>query len=305
MPCPTFKFVPFWGLPSSTLDWCEENYLHSDYIAEFYNSLTCLSFIFLSIFGIIKTRKIKEVSFRFILSYILLGVVGLGSIAFHSTLRYEMQLLDELPMLYSATLFLFNAYDVPKGITRSSCLLVKLYLAAFSLVLTVVYLSIKYPVFHQFSFGLLITISAYMTYRNIKSISRSKSASSSSSSLLKSSFSYLFSSSSTLPDDNDHAETKKASYVVTSLLRTGVILFIVGFVFWNIDNTFCSVLISFRDILGSPLNAMFQFHGWWHLLTSLGSYYCIVSSVYIKLIHSEIDCAVGYLWYIIPFVKTI
>lgn len=31
----THAIVGFWGKPSSTLDWCEENYVYSFYIAEF------------------------------------------------------------------------------------------------------------------------------------------------------------------------------------------------------------------------------------------------------------------------------
>jgi hypothetical protein len=37
------------------------------------------------------------------LAFALLLVVGLGSIAFHGTLRFELQMLDELPMLYLVT----------------------------------------------------------------------------------------------------------------------------------------------------------------------------------------------------------
>ena len=34
------------------------------------------------------------------IGYIALIVIGLGSILFHMTLRYDMQLLDEIPMIY-------------------------------------------------------------------------------------------------------------------------------------------------------------------------------------------------------------
>ena len=30
--------IGVWGKPSSTLDWCEENYLYSSYVAEFCTS---------------------------------------------------------------------------------------------------------------------------------------------------------------------------------------------------------------------------------------------------------------------------
>jgi hypothetical protein len=33
------------------------------------------------------------------LSYVILGVVGIGSTLFHATLLYSCQLLDELPMV--------------------------------------------------------------------------------------------------------------------------------------------------------------------------------------------------------------
>ncbi|KAH0625255.1 hypothetical protein JD844_033631, partial [Phrynosoma platyrhinos] len=37
--------------------------------------------------------------------------VGLGSWCFHMTLKYEMQLLDELPMIYSCCMFVYCLYE--------------------------------------------------------------------------------------------------------------------------------------------------------------------------------------------------
>ncbi|KAF9308260.1 Alkaline ceramidase 3, partial [Podila horticola] len=42
-------------------------------------------------------------------------LVGLGSTLFHGTLRHKMQLLDELPMLYSATIILFILVEAKHG----------------------------------------------------------------------------------------------------------------------------------------------------------------------------------------------
>lgn len=37
---------------------------------------------------------------RFVMAYAWIAVTGVGSVLFHSTLKYEMQLLDEIPMLF-------------------------------------------------------------------------------------------------------------------------------------------------------------------------------------------------------------
>ena len=40
----------------------------------------------------------------FLVAFLGYGLTGLGSFAFHSTLRYPMQLWDELAMIYSTCL---------------------------------------------------------------------------------------------------------------------------------------------------------------------------------------------------------
>lgn len=55
--------------------------------------------------GIALHRRLLEK--RFLLAFAAVCLVGVGSIAFHATLRFELQLLDELPMLYSALILVY------------------------------------------------------------------------------------------------------------------------------------------------------------------------------------------------------
>ena len=41
---PLIDKVGVWGIPTSTLDWCEENYVVTKYVAEFCEYLTCLHY---------------------------------------------------------------------------------------------------------------------------------------------------------------------------------------------------------------------------------------------------------------------
>ena len=44
---------------------------------------------------------------RFVMAYVWIAVTGMGSVLFHSTLKYEMQLLDEIPMLFQISHIFF------------------------------------------------------------------------------------------------------------------------------------------------------------------------------------------------------
>lgn len=87
---PPFDFDPrndgFWGDTTSTLDWCENNYELSWYIAEFYNTVTNLAMILPGLYGMYEVSK-YNLEFRFFMSYLLLFLVGVGSSLFHMTLQ--------------------------------------------------------------------------------------------------------------------------------------------------------------------------------------------------------------------------
>ncbi|KAM4684330.1 alkaline ceramidase 3 isoform 1-T1 [Amazona ochrocephala] len=137
----------YWGPPTSTLEWCEENYAVSYYIAEFWNTVSNLIFIVPPIYGAIQTYK-DGLEKRYLAAYLCLTAVGLGSWCFHMTLKYEMQLLDELPMIYSCCVFVYCLYECFKYKNTVNYPLLFL-LITYSFVVSIVYLNLKEPVFHQ------------------------------------------------------------------------------------------------------------------------------------------------------------
>ena len=86
----------FWGVPTASIDWCEQNYAITPWIAEFWNTLSSLAMVAAGMVGVATRRFAGEIR----VAFGLLVLVGLGSIAFHGTLRFGLQMLDELPMLY-------------------------------------------------------------------------------------------------------------------------------------------------------------------------------------------------------------
>jgi dihydroceramidase len=94
-----------WGTPTSSVDWCEVNYEHTRYVCELFNTVSSLAILLAGLAGIWLHRRVLER--RFLFAFLAVSIVGVGSIAFHATLRFELQMLDELPMLYSALVMVY------------------------------------------------------------------------------------------------------------------------------------------------------------------------------------------------------
>ncbi|KAK4517260.1 uncharacterized protein ATC70_000592 [Mucor velutinosus] len=236
----------FWGEVTSTIDWCEENYTVSPYLAEFWNTITNLGFVFFSLFGtynVLKNRSSKS----FILAYLGVAFVGFGSWCFHMTLQYEMQLLDELPMIYVASIVMWLTFLAdPKS---ENTIKVPFALTVYSAVITWSYLIINNPVFHQISYAILVI---GVVIRAIK----------------------LF---NTVPKSYTYEVPR-----MQCLLWMSALGFIVAFILWNIDNQFCSSLRSWRSTVPFLIGATSELHGWWHIGTGLGVYYFIVFCEWIQ-----------------------
>ncbi|KAI8380506.1 alkaline ceramidase 3 [Choanephora cucurbitarum] len=236
----------YWGQVTSTIDWCEENYAVSPYLAEFFNTTTNLGFLFTSLFGIYNIWR-NGSNKALILAYLGVIFVGFGSWCFHMTLQYEMQLLDELPMIYVASIVMWltfladpsspNSYKVPFALTL------------YSAIVTWSYLLINNPVFHQVCYAALILT---IVYRSIVLHQQ-------------------------IPKDMTYERSR-----MQSILWMSAFGFIIAFVLWNIDNVFCHHLRAWRHTVPLVIGALSELHGWWHIGTAIGCYYFIVFCEWIE-----------------------
>ena len=79
----------YWGHPNAEFDWCEFNYLSSFYVAEPINSFTMISF-FVVIFRLYKHLGSSLYSCSHAHALLIeIGLVAVGSFAFHATLQYR------------------------------------------------------------------------------------------------------------------------------------------------------------------------------------------------------------------------
>lgn len=257
----------YWGKPSSLIDWCEENYVVSSYMAEWSNTLTNTIFLVTAAYSIYTVYR-NKLEFRFVLVGLGFGTVGIGSWLFHMTLQYRFQLLDELPMLYATiipswSIFCENAENWLETRSpgrdaktrRSQSLQIQVgfcvILSTLVTLLTYVYIELQQPLIFQVVYGVLtvlvVILSGWLTYFRV----------------------------------ND----KDALKDLLTTMILGVVPFVVGFLCWNLDVHFCSFWIYIRrNVLALPLGVFLELHGWWHLLTGMGVYIYLVYLHYLRVL---------------------
>lgn len=155
-------FPGFWDPITSTIDWCEKNYQVSYFIAEFWNTMSNLTFIFPPILAYLKTSKM-DVPFLYLSPLLYLAFVGTGSFFFHMTLKYEMQLWDEMCMIWEGLLMCYILIKIidPKLAKRTST---KASLIIFGVLLEASYVFIKEPLFFQMGFAVIHYLALLIGY---------------------------------------------------------------------------------------------------------------------------------------------
>ena len=114
-----YQTSPYRGWNSETATspyrgWCEEDYVYTPHIAEFWNTISNIALILLSIYGLYWFYKLhRKISIKFTLCLL----IGIGSTWYHATLSRFGQLFDEIPMMMLTTLFFmeFVSWDFLPG----------------------------------------------------------------------------------------------------------------------------------------------------------------------------------------------
>ncbi|ORY31430.1 ceramidase-domain-containing protein [Naematelia encephala] len=237
----------YWGPHTGTIDWCESNYSHTPYIAETYNTVTNIPVILAGIYGALATY-FAGINKRYAVCYLGLSFIGIGSTGFHASLRWEWQLLDELPMIYVVSYAALMVLDTLPGFKPRYGIWGYLVLTAWCLFVTFSYLYLPNPVYHQVAFAAILLGT---TARNVTLIRRLPSA---------------------------HPGRK----LVTRYMAWGIFTFAAGFGIWNLDNIFCTYLRSWRELLGI-WGFLLEGHAYWHLMTGFGSFWIFTAAIYLQL----------------------
>jgi len=229
----------FWP-STSTMDWCEENYVVLHYVAEFWNTITNIIFVGLALYGLYKIKPLN-LEMRYHLSYLAFAGIGLGSWMFHMTLSYEFQLLDELPMVYLTLIMLYTIFE--SAPTKRYGHALPLGLSAWGAFVTIVYHQLHNPLFFLVVFTMQTTLAVALGIRQFT---------------------------------NHPPSAYKAQIVRT--LSYGLGFYLLASAFWLVDNEFCHALRHARHQVGFASPAL-QFHAWWHVLSSMGCYCFTVCTV--------------------------
>lgn len=233
-----------WGVTSSQANFCEEDYIVTAYIAEFINTLTNLVYIYYAYHGVKSNSNRKDAILRN-LPYLGIAAVGLGSGIFHATLKNYTQWCDDLSMLLAVATVTHRVFTFDKSLT---------YTVVFGIILTLAMTTFSVwhcvmdeLVMHSVLFGIMIAFVGTKTRSIIKA----------------------------------RVSDPVVQKDVRNMATWGAVIFVSGFIIWNIDTVICGQLTTVKRTIGMPWSFLLELHGWWHLFTGLGAYIFIALVEYL------------------------
>ena len=228
--------VRYYG-PSTGINWCEKDYVKTKYIAEFWNTVTNIVYVYIGLKSLLLCRQ-KRLPTRFYMIACFILLTGITSGLFHATLHLEHQRLDEI---------FENASMISIFHTLSS---LSIYSTTTSIEL--------YVVWHFFLCTLGIVFCGYFLFCEIHLIGIS---------IWSGRVLYAFAIN---PKERCLGEPKGTGsqrggykgFLLLQRVKRTLLLALIGGVCWLLDRLACEQLSQFRF-------GYVQLHAWWHVFTGL------------------------------------
>jgi dihydroceramidase len=83
---------------------------------------------------------------------------------------------------------------------------------------------------------------------------------------------------------------------LANLVHFGSFCAALAYGLWNIDVNFCGTLTRWKHALGMPWGIALEFHGYWHILTSITAYNSMAIIEYLTSQSDESAQGVGFAW---------
>ncbi|CAJ1365499.1 unnamed protein product [Effrenium voratum] len=210
-----------WGPPDAEFNWCESDYELLDWVAEPVNTMSCLVMMMLPMIFLAMHQATHDVV---VIAWMEVAI-AIGSILFHASLRYPMQLADEIPMLWYVAATASSCLRRVRGMECQS------FAYAWVAVVTCVILATsQHSLLHQIFRGLMTcTFSSFLVV-----IGWGASAMA--------------------------ARIRDKRGAGDRVLQAALLMFAVSVVAWLLDNHHCSWLQNLPFGLPYP-----QLHTWWHI----------------------------------------
>eukprot|EP00931_Biecheleriopsis_adriatica_P061495 TRINITY_DN36977_c0_g1_i1.p1 TRINITY_DN36977_c0_g1~~TRINITY_DN36977_c0_g1_i1.p1 ORF type:complete len:296 (+),score=60.13 TRINITY_DN36977_c0_g1_i1:50-937(+) len=255
-----------WGPPNAEFNWCEADFEYADWLAEPINTLSCLAMIILPV-GFVATHKATS---DVVLVSCLEVAIAIGSMLFHASLRYTMQLADEIPMLWYVAALACSCLLRVKGLNASLPVLV--WVIAVSLgVLTTEQHSSRHEFFRgcmTVSFCVCLVLTGWGVTAIVQRLKE------------------------------DVAEKqRKAAFTAEKILEVGLIMFLASVFAWLLDNYCCGLLQNLPGGLPYP-----QLHTWWHVLVA-GALHCVTVLLQVDSKRDSECLDVRFAYGVLPVVK--
>jgi dihydroceramidase len=246
----------YWSPQTSAANFCEVDYNITLYIAEFINTFSNLAFIYQALVTLpphIRGGQRFSSLWQWPVEAWALILVGVGSGAFHMTLRHYPQILDESGMYLIVGALDYRLWSHGRSEVGRWLLGIGLTVAIAGVILW----NMLGPqggmadnkVHLTLFIGLLTALWPRVLWMIRKQRTQRKAAG----------------------KGKENGQTDVTSRTLMRQYQLGVFYFFAGFGLWLIDGRFCYGLRDTRSILGLPLGWLLEFHGWWHLLTAMGA----------------------------------